>query len=271
LLSSLYKRLFQNKMTTTEDMTAAVSEEKNAGGTVEELDEREDSENQPTVQNPATDITQEQVDKLKSRVEKLENILNVEIKTLCERGDLSAFNKVNMIMEIIASSSEKKAEKVEEKAKEKDEEKAKEKEEEKEEGVNGKRPANTDDSEGPEVKMAKSEEVKGINENKENVDEKTKEKDEGEDSDEEGKDIDSCVVCGLYLSVFKEDSSKELHHYLSHGFNILKEFEILKPDDSLFLVCNICGSPFPRKCHGNYRKHLVTEHQERIIEIFREF
>merc|ERR1712034_113026 len=147
---------------------------------------------------------------------------------------------------------------------EKVEEKAKETEEE--EG-NRKRPADTCDSEGPEVKSAKSEE--GKDENKDgDGGEKSKEKAEG---DERGKDVDSCVVCGLYLSVFKEDSSKELHHYLSHGFNILKEFEVLKPDDSLFLVCNICGSPFPRKCHGNFRKHLVTEHQEKIVEIFREF
>merc|ERR1712096_388117 len=37
---------------------------------------------------------------------------------------------------------------------------------------------------------------------------------------EDGEDrmIDSCVVCGLYLEVFKEDKAKELQHYLSHGF-----------------------------------------------------
>ena len=33
-------------------------------------------------------------------------------------------------------------------------------------------------------------------------------------SDDEDRDIDSCVVCGLYLQVFKEDKGKELHHYL---------------------------------------------------------
>ena len=53
-------------------------------------------------------------------------------------------------------------------------------------------------------------------------------------------DVDSCVVCGLSLRVFKEDAMKEMHHYLSHGFRVLKEFEILKPDDSFFLMCNIC-------------------------------
>ena len=53
-------------------------------------------------------------------------------------------------------------------------------------------------------------------------------------------DIDSCVVCGLSLRVFKEETMKEMHHYLSHGFRVLKEFEILKPDDSFFLMCNIC-------------------------------
>ena len=60
------------------------------------------------------------------------------------------------------------------------------------------------------------------------------------DDDVEDVDIDSCVVCGLSLRVFKEDSMKEIHHYLSHGFRVLKEFGILKPDDSLFLMCNIC-------------------------------
>merc|ERR1712105_121112 len=75
------------------------------------------------------------------------------------------------------------------------------------------------------------------------------------------------VVCGLYLQVFKEDKSKELHHYLSHGFNILKKFDILKPDDSLFLCCALCGSVYPRKCHVNYRKHLVSDHADRIVEI----
>ena len=60
------------------------------------------------------------------------------------------------------------------------------------------------------------------------------------DASVEDVDIDSCVVCGLSLRVFKEDTMKEIHHYLSHGFRVLKEFGILKPDDSLFLMCNIC-------------------------------
>ena len=39
--------------------------------------------------------------------------------------------------------------------------------------------------------------------------------DDGEaNSDDEERDIDSCVVCGLYLHVFKEDKAKELHHYM---------------------------------------------------------
>ena len=68
----------------------------------------------------------------------------------------------------------------------------------------------------------------------------------------------------------------------------IQEFDILKPDDSIFLICNICNSPFPRfflalliissgatflfsrKCHVNFRKHLVGEHTDRIIDIFRE-
>ena len=61
-----------------------------------------------------------------------------------------------------------------------------------------------------------------------------------DDAGPEDVDIDSCVVCGLSLRVFKEDTMKEMHHYLSHGFRVLKEFEILKPDDSFFLMCNIC-------------------------------
>jgi len=105
---------------------------------------------------------------------------------------------------------------------------------------------------------------------------KVQKKEIGEDgevlnnSDDEDQDIDSCVVCGLYLEVFKDNKDKELHHYLSHGFNILKEFEILKPDDALFLCCNLCPSIYPRKCHVNYRKHLTSDHTDRIVEIFRE-
>ena len=60
------------------------------------------------------------------------------------------------------------------------------------------------------------------------------------DASVEDVEIDSCVVCGLSLRVFKEDTMKEIHHYLSHGFRVLKEFGILKPEDSLFLMCNIC-------------------------------
>merc|ERR1711872_402137 len=90
---------------------------------------------------------------------------------------------------------------------------------------------------------------------------------EGEGADAE---VDCCVVCGLHRAVFKEDTGRELHHYLSHGFNILKEFDILKPDDSLFLICALCSSVYPRKCHVNFRKHLVSDHTERIVEIFRE-
>jgi len=187
-------------------------------------------------------VPSKEVEALSSRVEVLENILNKEIKTICERTDVSAFNKVNMILDIIKTSQPKK----------KEEEAAKDSE-------SKKRPAD-DSSEEPKNKSSKTEE----DEDKDN-----KSKEDGDDSDEEG-NIDSCVVCGLYLSVFKEDSAKELHHYLSHGFNILKEFDILKPDDSLFLVCNLCGSPFPRKCHVNFRKHLVAEHEKKIVEIFRE-
>ena len=41
-------------------------------------------------------------------------------------------------------------------------------------------------------------------------------------SDDEEGEVDCCVVCGLHRGVFKEDIGRELHHYLSHGFNILK-------------------------------------------------
>merc|ERR1711997_759055 len=73
----------------------------------------------------------------------------------------------------------------------------------------------------------------------------------------------ACVVCGLSLKVFRNDATKELIHYLSHGFTVLKEFNILKPDDSLFLMCNICTSGvYPKKCQKTFRNHLVEEHSE---------
>jgi len=97
---------------------------------------------------------------------------------------------------------------------------------------------------------------------------KSANEDDDEDREVDG-DLDSCVVCGLSLMAFKGDKMKEFHHYLSHGFRILKEFEVLKPDDSFFLMCNICTSVYPKKCHGNFRKHLIDEHSDRVVEIFR--
>jgi len=241
-------------MTTTEETSKCQTEEEKTTGSSEDGttcgDEKKDVSKELSEANVKEDSSN--ISKESLRVEHLEKVLNIDIKTLCNRTDVSAFNKVNMILEIINKTfppeKEEKADEMKEETK--------------------KRPADVDETEEPKPKTSKPDEdvAKPTDEEK-----KTEEKKEGEDSDEEGKDIDSCVVCGLYLSVFGEQSEKELHHYLSHGFNILKEFEILKPDDSLFLVCNICGNPFPRKCHGNFRKHLVSEHQERIIEIFREF
>lgn len=32
-----------------------------------------------------------------------------------------------------------------------------------------------------------------------------------------------------------------------------------------FFFCSV----YPKKCHINFRKHLVEEHRDRVIEIFR--
>jgi len=185
-------------------------------------------------------LTEEEQKTLLLRVEKLETYLNKDIKELCQRTDISAFNKVVVISNIIKNEFDPPEVK---------------KAPEEEVKVGEKRAAPEEADEKPKPKISKPDGEDG-------------EKEKGMSDDEEI--IDSCVVCGLYLNVFKEDQTKEMHHYLSHGFNILKEFSILKPDDTLFLVCNLCGSPFPKKCHGNFRKHLILTHQEKIVEIFRD-
>jgi len=172
----------------------------------------------------------------KTNVEKLADVVE-EMKEFVYRTDISATEKVNHVKRLIDVAQNKP----------KEEPKPVE---------SNKRPAGEGKMGEPMPKMKKKE----IGEDGEVIN----------NSDDEDQDIDSCVVCGLYLEVFKDNKDKELQHYLSHGFNILKEFEILKPDDALFLCCNLCTSIYPRKCHVNYRKHLVSDHTDRIVEIFRE-
>jgi len=176
-------------------------------------------------------------EEMKQKIKKYDDIFD-KMKACVFRTDISAMEKVNQVKLMLVPPAP-----VEEKAKHQ------------ENTGNLKRPADNGD-EAPKPKVVKTGEDDG--------------KGDEIGSDDEDRDIDSCVVCGLYLQVFKEDKAKELHHYLSHGFNILKEFDILKPDDSLFLCCALCSSVYPRKCHVNFRKHLVSDHTERIVEIFRE-
>jgi len=188
----------------------------------------------------------------KKKAKKLEKIME-EMRGFAYRTDISATEKVNQVKRLLDEAQDKPPvpPKVEPP-----------KVEEKPEAESIKRPLedNQNSNGQPQPKMFKHFLEGGDDD------------DEGKakGSDDEDGVIDSCVVCGLYLEVFKEDKDKELQHYLSHGFNILKEFEILKPDDSLFLCCNLCSSIYPKKCHVNYRKHLVSDHTERIVEIFRE-
>jgi len=221
------------------------------------------------------ELTQEAFDKLRERVQVLEELIFVEMKLTADRTDISACEKVDKIKAFIEQVREEEEEEDEVTMTTKVEEATKDASEagdkirgnvdpKLEENVNNlKRPAPADAGadESPEAKAARlAAKMKDLEDGGEGA----------EGSDEEGGEVDCCVVCGLHRGVFKEDTGRELHHYLSHGFNILKEFDILKPDDSIFLICNICNSPFPRKCHVNFRKHLVGEHTDRIIDIFRE-
>jgi len=221
------------------------------------------------------ELTQEAFDKLRERVQVLEELIFVEMKLTADRTDISACEKVNKIKAFIEQVREEEDEEDEVTMTTTDEKAAKDAsgagdkaegnvDPKQEEDVNNlKRPAPADAGadESPGAKAARlAAKMKDLEDGGEAA----------EGSDEEGGEVDCCVVCGLHRGVFKEDTGRELHHYLSHGFNILKEFDILKPDDSIFLICNICNSPFPRKCHVNFRKHLVGEHTDRIIDIFRE-
>merc|ERR1711935_152328 len=222
----------------------ADSTEKSSVDMVEEKTSKEDMDEEKTSKEDDEKIpefkalSEEEQKDLVSRVDKLENYLNKDIREICKRTDLSAFNKVLEIANIIKKEFDPAEIK---------------KPEPEVKGGDKKAAPEYSPGEVPKAKVPKPDGEGGDKEDKTSDDEDA---------------IDSCVVCGLYLNVFKEDHAKELHHYLSHGFNILKEFDILKPNDMMFLVCNLCGSPFPKKCHGNFRKHLVSEHQEKIVEIF---
>jgi len=196
--------------------------------------ETQDDESPEEAKKNGSDVENGVSAEPKTKVEKLEGILT-QMKGFVYRTDVSATEKVNQIKRLL------------------DEADGKPKEVPKPAESN-KRPAEENKNGEPKPKMPKNDNEDG----------------EDRNSDDEDGVIDSCVVCGLYLEVFKEDKAKELQHYLSHGFNILKEFEILKPDDALFLCCNLCTSIYPRKCHVNYRKHLISDHTDRIVEIFRE-
>jgi len=210
------------------------------------------------------ELNQENFDMMRERIQVLEELIFVEMKLTADRTDISACEKVNKFRAFIEQV--RLVDDDEEDVKEAEEEKAKEVEEDKEIKTPMKRPAEELTPEEKEAKAAKIE--KEVQDARDGVPPSGWK--EGEESEGEEGEVDCCVVCGLHRGVFKEDVARELHHYLSHGFNILKEFDILKPDDSIFLVCNICNSPFPRKCHVNFRKHLVSEHKDRIVEIFRE-
>merc|ERR1719239_1502439 len=215
------------------------------------------------------ELTQEAFDKLRERVQVLEELIFVEMKLTADRTDISACQKVEKIKAFIEQVREDEEETPTEEKLIKDPAEAGDsikgnvdpKLQENVHNLKRPAPAEADADESPEAKAARlAAKMKDLEDGGEAA----------EGSDGEGGEVDCCVVCGVHRGVFKDDTGRELHHYLSHGFNILKEFDILKPDDSIFLICNICNSPFPRKCHVNFRKHLVGEHTDRIIDIFRE-
>jgi len=162
-----------------------------------------------------------------------------DIKTLCLRTDLSALVKIDNILKIIEPSLPQQTVNTPHKL--------------------------------PKLNAAKRPgEFKAVNSpNKVHKFDSEKEKNGGSKELSFPDSASGCVVCGLSLKVFRNDASKELVHYLSHGFRVLKEFDILKADDSLFLMCNLCTSLYPKKCQKTFREHLVADHTEKIVEIFR--
>eukprot|EP00090_Calanus_glacialis_P029246 TRINITY_DN46943_c0_g1_i1.p1 TRINITY_DN46943_c0_g1~~TRINITY_DN46943_c0_g1_i1.p1 ORF type:complete len:245 (+),score=112.23 TRINITY_DN46943_c0_g1_i1:51-785(+) len=218
------------------DEEVAKSETEKEPSSEEKADEKESPDDETKEENKENGSSKPEVEltpeEWKAKAKQLEGMVE-KMKEFVFRTDISATDKVNQVKNLLVPEEEKPKPAPQ---------------------VHKKRAA-VDEDGAPKPKIKKT----------------GGEGDDGEvNSDDEDRDIDSCVVCGLYLQVFKDDKDKELQHYLSHGFNILKEFEILKPDDTLFLCCNICSSIYPRKCHVNYRKHLVSDHTDRIVEIFRE-
>jgi len=165
-----------------------------------------------------------------------EHILKIsKIKEICHRTDISALMKIDQILNVI--ESKKKIDK--------------DTNESSSRGIKRENEAKTDDvSPSKKPKNREDDSIDG-------------------DADEEvDSDVDSCVVCGLGLCAIG-NMFNEFNHYMSHGYRVLKEFDVMKRDDSLFLMCNICTSVYPRKCQGNFRKHLQEQHMEKIVEIFR--
>jgi len=225
-------------------MNDGVEKEKNPG---EEATDKESLDDSGEAKKDESDDDDDgPPNEYKKKAKKLQGIMD-EMKGFVYRTDISATEKVNNVKRLLDEAQDKPP--------------APPKVEEKPAAAESiKRPSEDTQNGQPQPKMFKHF-LEGGDDDEEG---------KAKNSDDEDGVIDSCVVCGLYLEVFKEDKDKELQHYLSHGFNILKEFEILKPDDSLFLCCNLCSSVYPKKCHVNYRKHLVSDHTDRIVEIFRE-
>jgi hypothetical protein len=184
----------------------------------------------------------------------LEELIFVEMKLTADRTDISAVEKVNKIKAFIEQVRDVEDDDESEGAPEPADADAPDPVKEEDAPTNGaaggvKRPADEEPAgDAKAARIAKEAQDAADGVPPEGWKAKGKEVKEGKEGDsEEETDVDCCVVCGLHRGVFKEDTGRELHHYLSHGFNILKEFDILKPDDTIFLICNICNSPFPRQ------------------------
>jgi len=198
------------------------------------------------MENTSNDFTEENDSKNENRKIKSDGddslsqgqtILKIsKIREICHRTDISAVVKIGQILNVIELMKE----------------------------------IGKDDKVSSD-KSSKRENEANIDDNRPSKKSKNCEDESAED--EAGQDddtfLDSCVVCGLGLGVLAGNLYKEFHHYMSHGFRVLKEFDVMKRDDSLFLMCNICTSVYPKKCQGNFRKHLQDQHMEKIVEIFR--
>jgi hypothetical protein len=160
------------------DEEVAKSETDKEPSSEEKSDDKESADGETKEENKENGSSEPEVERTpeewKAKAKEFEGMVG-KMKDFMFRTDISATDKVNQVKRLLVPEEEKPKPAAPQ--------------------VNFKRAA-VDEDGAPKPKIIKTGEDGEVN------------------SDDEDRDIDSCVVCGLYLQVFKDDKDKELQHYL---------------------------------------------------------